>query len=78
MNRFIFDFVPSFFKQKILSYVKQGHCQLYCITYLRGKSSVLRDFDRIEIEQKLIKKVDISVILDMKKHNTFRKSFTTP
>ena len=40
--------------------------------------SVSRDFDRIEIEQKFIKKVDISVILDMKKHNTFGKSSTTP
>ena len=39
---------------------------------------VSRDFDRIEIEQKIIKKVDISVILDMKKHNTFGKSSTTP
>ena len=41
-------------------------------------SLVSSDFDRIEIEQKLIKKVDISVILDMKKHNTFGKSSTTP
>ena len=39
---------------------------------------MLRVFDRMEIDHKLIIKVDISVILDVKKkHYTFGKSLAT-